>query len=113
MTAKILEANGFRNVQVVGGSGDLGADIIALDTNGNSVIVQCKRYAPGNTMGSPEIQKFIGMMHVHHRVQKGIFVTTTSFSQPAIDLASKHDILLMDGNRLVRLLEAMKRRGQP
>lgn len=113
LTAKILENSGYKNVQVVGGSGDLGVDITAIDTYGNNVVVQCKRYAPGNTIGSPTIQKFIGMMYVHHKVQKGIFVTTTSFSQPAINLAQQHNVLLIDGVRLITLLEAMKRRGQP
>ncbi len=47
------------------------------------------------------------MMNVHHKAEKGIFVTTSTFTQPAIDLAEMHNILLIDGDRLVGLLRAM------
>jgi restriction endonuclease Mrr len=107
LTGKILEANGFHDVQIVGGSGDLGIDIFALDQYGNKHAVQCKRYAPGNTVGSPAIQTFFGMM-IHHQVQKGIFVTTSTFSRPAIDLATQRDIQLIDGDQLIRLLQGLQ-----
>src|SRR5947209_8554138 len=45
LTGKILEQNGLHDVRHVGGSGDLGVDLIGLDRHGNQVIVQCKRYA--------------------------------------------------------------------
>ena len=107
LTGKILEANGFHDVQIVGGSGDLGIDIFAWDQFGYKHAVQCKRYAPGNTVGSPTIQTFFGMMF-HHQVQKGIFVTTSTFSRPAIDLAIQRDIQLIDGNQLIELLERLQ-----
>ena len=108
LTGKILEVNGFHDVQIVGGSGDLGVDIFAWDQFGYKHGVQCKRYAPGNTVGSQAIQTFIGMMLFHHQVQKGIFVTTSTFSRPAIDLAAQHDIQLIDGNELIELLKRLQ-----
>ena len=110
LTGKLLQQNGICNVQHVGGSGDLGVDLMGFDPNGNQIVVQCKRYAPGNSVGSPDIQKFIGMMHVHHQAQKGIFVTTSTFTQPAIDLAAKHNILLIDGDRLIKLLQGLQQK---
>jgi len=109
LTGKILEANGFHSVQIVGGSGDLGIDIFALDQLGNKHAVQCKRYAPGHTVGSPAIQTFFGMM-IHHQVQKGIFVTTSTFSRPAIDLATQRDIQLIDGDQIIGLLQGFQQR---
>jgi restriction endonuclease Mrr len=108
LTGRILQQYGILNVQHTGGSGDLGVDLVGYDGNGNQIVVQCKRYAPGNSVGSPDIQKFIGMMHVHYQVQKGIFVTTSTFTQPAIDLANKHNIILIDGNRLIGLLPGLQ-----
>ncbi len=105
-TGKILEGIGCHDVRHVGGSGDLGADLTALDPNGNSIVVQCKRYAPGHAIGSPEIQKFIGMLTVYHKADKGIFVTTSTFTQPAIDLAKAYSILLIDGDNLVEMLQS-------
>jgi restriction endonuclease Mrr len=107
LTGRILEANGFHDVQIVGGSGDLGVDLFAWDQLGYKYAVQCKRYAPGNTVGSLAIQTFFGMMF-HHQVHKGIFVTTSSFSQPAIDLANQRDIQLIDGNQLIDLIKNLQ-----
>jgi restriction system protein len=90
----------------VGGAGDLAVDIVAYGRANNLIVVQCKKYAPENKIGSPEIQKFIGMMHVHHQTQSGIFVTTSTFTQPAIELAERHNILLIDGERLVTIMRS-------
>jgi restriction endonuclease Mrr len=113
LTGKILTSNGLYDMRRVGGSGDLGADLIALDEHGKQVIVQCKRYAPGSAIGSRDIQNFIGMMNVHHKAEKGIFVTTSKFTKPAIDLAEKHKILLIDGDRFLSLMQAMQGNLQP
>jgi restriction endonuclease Mrr len=107
LTGKILEASGYHDIQVVGGSGDLGVDIFALDQYGNKVAVQCKRYAPGNSVGSPAIQTFFGMM-IHHEAQIGVFVTTSTFSQPATFLAAQRGIRLIDGNQFISLLQGLQ-----
>ncbi len=104
---QMLASKGLQYVRRVGGSGDLSVDLLAIDTNGNRVVVQCKRYNPGRSISSPELQKFIGMMFVQHKAQKGIFVTTSTFTQPAIDLAKDNDIVLIDGNTLVKLMQSM------
>lgn len=94
----------LHDVKRVGGAGDLAVDIIAYGRANNLIAVQCKKYAPENKIGSPEIQKFIGMLHVHHHTESGIFVTTSTFTQPAIDLAEKHSLFLIDGERLVDMM---------
>jgi hypothetical protein len=102
-TGRALESLGYSNVNRVGGSGDLAADLTATDPQGRSAIVQCKRYTPGSKVGSPALQSFIGMKSVHHRAERGIFVTTADYSQQAIDLAKQHDIVLIDGDDLVKI----------
>lgn len=107
LTARVLAAIGYRDVNVVGGAGDLTADIICRDRQGRSTVVQCKRYAPGTNIGTPVIQTFIGMMAVHHRADRGIVVTTvplTQLTKPAIDLARRHGIALIDGPSLCLLV---------
>jgi restriction system protein len=96
-----LKATGYRDVKHIGGPGDLGVDIICKDSTGTPVAVQCKRYAPGRSIGSPDIQKFFGMI-VHRGVSRGIYVTTSSFTTPAQKLASTRDIVLIDGAKLGR-----------
>lgn len=102
-TGEALSAMGYSNVKRVGGSGDLAADLTATDPQGRSAIVQCKRYTPGSKVGSPAVQQFIGMKAVHHQADRGIFVTTADYSQQAIDLAKQHQIVLIDGDDLVKI----------
>lgn len=102
-TGKALTALGYTNVSRVGGAGDLAADLVTRDPQGRSAIVQCKRYTPGSKVGSPTLQSFIGMKQVHHKADRGIFVTTADYSQQAIDLAKQHDIVLINGDDLVKI----------
>lgn len=99
----LLRAMGFSSIRVSGGAGDLQADIVARDPQGRSTVVQCKRYAPDRTIGSPVIQSFIGMARVHHACDRALFIATCSFTGPARQLAEKHGVELIDGSRVVEL----------
>ena len=96
--AHILEKRDYYQMRRVGGAGYLGVDIVCRDDQGQKVVVQCKRYAPGRRVGSPDLQSFLGMMPIHHQAQSRIFVTTSTFSESALDLASQHPVTLIDGD---------------
>lgn len=100
---RALAGMGYQHMKRVGGAGDLGADLVGVDTHGRSTIVQCKRYKPGTRIGSPVIQTFIGMKSVHHNADRGIFMTTADYSRPSIQLAKQHDLVLIDGDDLVKI----------
>jgi len=104
LCVRALTALGYQDVRRTGGAGDLNADIVAKDGDGRSCIVQCKRYAPGSNVGSPVVQTFIGMKTVHHKADRGVIMTTAEFSRPAVDLATQHNIVLVDGNNIVKLV---------
>jgi restriction system protein len=103
LVADLMRLSGYSRVTRVGGPGDLCADITAYDRAGNLVVAQCKRYSPGKVVGSSDLQKFLGMINVYHRAKKGIFVTASTFSEPARKLAeaSSGTLLLVDKDRLV------------
>ena len=104
--ARLLERQGYRAVQRVGDTGDLGVDIFCVDCVdevGNRIVVQCKRYAPDRLIGSPAIQSFFGMV-AHHGAHRGLYVTTSAFTVPARTLAEQRDIDLTDGQELVKLI---------
>jgi restriction system protein len=67
--------------------------------------LQAKRYSEGNVVGRPEIQKFLGSL-VGMGATKGVFVTTSRFSQEAIEFAVHltQRIILIDGQRLAELM---------
>jgi hypothetical protein len=102
--AQSLGDRGYRQVKRCGGAGDLGVDITAHDPNGCSIAVQCKRYALGRPVGSREIQLFIGMLTTEHEAERGVYVTTSSYTNPARALSKRHGINLIDGGELARIL---------
>jgi restriction system protein len=91
--------------QAIGKTGDEGIDgIIKEDRLGLDMIyIQAKRWE--GTVGRPEIQKFAGALQ-GHRAKKGIFLTTSSFSQEAQDYISRIEskIVLIDGEMLAQLM---------
>jgi len=110
---RLLHDIGYRNVEHLGGAGDLTADLRCRDKSGQPVVVQCKRYAPGRRVGSADLQAFIGMMTIHHEAQRGIFVTTAEFTAPATELAGLHCVRLMDGPLLSRMITDLRGSEEP
>lgn len=107
----LLKAMGFTNGEqnqalAIGKSGDGGIDgIIHQDALGlDAIYVQAKRYATGNGVGRPDIQKFVGSM-TGESANKGVFVTTSHFSTEARGYIEKvqQRIVLIDGARLAEL----------
>jgi len=94
--ATLIKNFGFTDVAVTPQSNDKGVDIFAKK-DGEVYVVQCKRYK--GTVGSPEIQQFIGAMVSSHAT-KGIFITTGWFTRAAIKIANGQPITLIDGDRL-------------
>ncbi|MGC8641068.1 MAG: restriction endonuclease [Isosphaeraceae bacterium] len=99
--AELFEALGY-DVERTGGTGDEGADL-RLRRNDLLAVVQCK-YNKKSVVGSPELQRFLGTIH-HTRSHKGFFVTTSTFSLAAEKFVADHPIELVDGPRLVELVQ--------
>lgn len=91
----------------LGKSGDGGIDgVIDEDRLGlDRIYVQAKRYALHVGVGRPEIQGFVGSL-VGLGANKGVFVTTSSFSKQAIGYAQAllQRVILIDGSRLAHLM---------
>ncbi len=93
--------------KTVGRSGDGGIDgVIDQDALGlDRVYVQAKRYGLENPVSEPEIRAFSGSLGAA-KANKGVFVTTSYFTQPAQSFADRHPfkIVLIDGERLAALM---------
>lgn len=91
----------------LGKSGDGGVDgVINEDKLGLDLIyVQAKRYKPDNSIGRPAIQAFAGSL-IGFGANKGVFVTTSSFSEQAREFAKAipQRIILIDGEMLTSLM---------
>ncbi len=107
LTQRLLRECGFEDVHVTKKSGDGGIDGTGkLKINGIfsfNIAFQCKRYQ--GSVGAPEIRDFRGSLTTD--IEKGVFITTGSFSKQAIEEAAtpgKHQIDLMDGEEFISKL---------
>ena len=102
----LLEKMGYGKGSVTPASNDGGIDgIIKTDPLGfNPILIQAKRYAKEHKVGRPEIQAFAGALGA---VTRGAFITTSYFSQEAIEFAKRYphaDIILIDREKLTELM---------
>lgn len=110
LTQRLLRESGFIQVQVKGKSGDGGIDGVGIARiNGFlsfHVLFQCKRYQGSVTSG--QIRDFRGAMQ--GRTDKGLFITTGTFTRDAIREATRDGappIDLIDGEQLVQRLKEL------
>lgn len=99
-TADLYERQGLP-AQVMGGAGDLGADVVATTPIGPAV-TQCKDYKSRN-VGSAEMQQFLGTVWGVHGAAVAVYVTTARFTPAAIELAHQFGVLLVDGGLLAQV----------
>lgn len=106
---EVLAAHNYRAVERTGGTGDLCADLTAVAPDGKHIVVQCKRYAADHHVTSPEIQQFLGMVLVHHRVPLGLYLTTSSYTPAARKLSQEHHdrLRLLDGEQVVAMVREL------
>ena len=104
LAQRLLRECGFSEVRVTKKSGDGGIDGTGkLRIQGIfsfNVAFQCKRYK--GKVGAPEIRDFRGSLD--QNIEKGVLITTGSFTQDAKEEASspgKRVIDLMDGEELI------------
>ncbi|MBD2461418.1 restriction endonuclease [Oscillatoria sp. FACHB-1407] len=110
LAQRLLRESGFIQVQVIGKSGDGGIDGVGIARiNGFlsfHVLFQCKRYQGSVTAG--QIRDFRGAMQ--GRTDKGLFITTGTFTRDAIKEATRDGappIDLIDGEQLVQRLKEL------
>lgn len=107
LTQRVLRESGFTDVKVTKRSGDGGIDGYGkLKINGVisfNIAFQCKRYQ--GTVGAPDIRDFRGSLT--RNIEKGLFVTTGTFSSAAKDEAAnigKQQIDIIDGEDFIDML---------
>ncbi|MEW1905671.1 restriction endonuclease [Streptomyces sp. NPDC086147] len=98
--AALCARDGCTPVEVVGGAGDLGADVIATTADGRRVVLQCKQYAEDHRVGSQDLQRFGGTCFTVHEADVAVLVTTSSLTAPAAEYADTCGIVCVDGEAL-------------
>ncbi|GGY41084.1 restriction endonuclease [Streptomyces djakartensis] len=92
----LCERDGCSAVDVVGGAGDLGADVVALTPDGRRIVIQCKHYGGSHRVGSQDLQRFGGTCFTVHEADVAVLVTTSDFTAPAAEYAESCGIVCVD-----------------
>ena len=111
LTMRVLREAGFVQVEVTGRSGDGGIDGKGIARISGvlsfHVVFQCKRYIGSVTPS--QVRDFRGAMQ--GRADKGILITTGSFTREALREATRDGapaIDLIDGDRLAEMLKELR-----
>ena len=77
----------------------------STDTTVSRVYLQAKRYKLDSPVSEPEIRAFSGSLGAA-KASKGVFVTTSYFTRPALHFAERHPfkMVLIDGTQLAALM---------
>lgn len=110
LTQRLLRESGFTQVEVTGKSGDGGIDGKGIIKIGGLIsfhaMFQCKRYK--DTVTASNIRDFRGALQ--GRADKGLFVTTGTFTRDAVKEAHRDGappIDLIDGDEFVEKLKEL------
>ncbi|MEU0056097.1 restriction endonuclease [Streptomyces sp. NPDC006334] len=98
--ADLCLRDGCTDVEVVGGAGDLGADVTAVAPSGHRLVIQCKRYGESHKVGSQDLQRFGGTCFTVHEADVAVIVTTSDFTAPAVEYAQQCGIVCVDARDL-------------
>lgn len=101
--AGLYQKNGYTAI-CTPKTNDGGYDI-ELEKNAERAIVECKCYAQHIRIGRPAIQKLVGANQTE-KAERMIFVTTSDYSQEAKDFAINAGVELINGEGVLRLIEA-------
>ncbi len=100
--ASLCRAAGCTDVEVSGGAGDRGADVVAVTADGRRLIVQAKRYYIDRAVGDREMQQFVGGISTWHTYDVAVLVTTSRFTRSARQTADRTGIRLVDNVTLAQ-----------
>jgi restriction system protein len=96
---RLYEAMGY-NVQLTGGRGDQGGDLI-VSKEGNRIVVQAKCYQ--NLVNNKAIQEAVAAKGIYN-CNSSTVVTTSDFTDGALELAKVNYVYLINGKKLKELL---------
>ena len=104
--ASILVDLGYQNVRLTKASGDGGVDILAKDGMATHAI-QCKRSE--SPIGISAVQQVFAGKSLYN-AQIAIVLTNNTFTQPAIDAATRLGVVLWGRRALTELMRAARSR---
>jgi len=104
--AALWERRGW-TAEVTSESKDAGIDVIIEKSSpfNQTQIIQAKRNASDNKVGSSDIQQYASLERQVPNADTVIVVTTSKFTSPAEQRAEELNVKLVDGSTLLRIIE--------
>jgi HJR/Mrr/RecB family endonuclease len=113
--ADLLRMDGHHDVQVVGGKGDGGADILSTDPSGRAMAYQCKRQK--DPVPIKVIRELQGTLAYEHHGRAGVIVTNNTLTRDAEALARATGIAVIARAQLAewmdRARDQIEQKGSP
>lgn len=98
----LLKADGYHNVIVMGGAGDLGVDLLAKKYNSfgeeELYLFQCKRWV--SNVGSEPMQRLVAERN-RRGADIAICVTTSGYTRDGLTISREQDIGAWDGQQVM------------
>jgi len=104
LVADTYRAQG-NTVEVVGGTGDHGIDLVVRSPRGENYLVQCKRYR--GKVGEPVVRDFYGTLRASD-ANGGAIITTGAITEAARLWAEGKPIHLYDGEQFLKIVLATR-----
>ena len=105
LVGEYYRRRGYRVRETGGGGADGGIDLI-LKRDGETWLVQCKRFANA-AVGVKPVRELLGVV-AGERASGGIFIATSSFTREAIAFARGQKLELVDGETLLERVESVR-----
>jgi len=111
LVARIFDLMGYET-KVTPGSGDYGIDIIAKNEK-ETIAIQCKKYDETIKISNREIQMFLGAIQLKgHSISRGIFITTSDYTDQALRQADGNNVELWNGHKLGKIMNEYLLKGE-
>lgn len=108
LVGEVYRRQGYRVVETGGGGADGGVDL-KLIKDGETWLVQCKRWRQ-EKVGVKVARELFGVV-ASERATGGILITTSTFTAEAEDFARGKPLRLIAGEELLRMVEGVRKGG--
>jgi len=107
--AHIFEFLGYTDVSIMDGNdGERAIDIICRDEAGKKTAVRCRQYEPDALVEFAEVLEFVDAATQSQGVAHLVFVTTSTYTDAAVEVAEKYDVTLMQAADIVVGLQHLR-----
>lgn len=112
LCAKYYDAVGFKTETIrCGADGGIDIKLFMIDPTQPIAVVQCKAWNSASVVGVKEVRELLGVM-AHEKVERGVFITTSSYTKDALSFGEANRIQLIDGPAFIRKIQQLPKDAQ-